>query len=119
MQHFSLKFLKFIVVLMGILIVIGFVVLGVELAKRIKNKSKTPSQTQTVETYLNLPEGARISRSFAENNRLFFVVCFPDETAKDKCRKNRLYITESKTGKIIHFFDTGFEPRPELYQSQH
>ncbi len=97
-----MQFLKALVVIMGVMIIAGFAILGVELYKRMSDpdrRSGTEAERtvlpagRTEEITLGLPAGARMGDPVAVGNRVVFRVTIPDAA-------DRLYVMDPRTGVI-------------------
>ncbi|MCW2236469.1 hypothetical protein [Azospirillum canadense] len=116
-----MQFLKALVVIMGVLIIAGFAVIGVELYKRMNdpsrgnpgaNPSANPSANadpdrvattpagRTEEVGLDLPPGTRMGDPVAVGNRVVFRVTIPDGV-------DRLYVMDPRSGAISTTVTTG------------
>lgn len=111
-----MQLLKTLVIVMGVLIVAGFAVIGVEVYKRIVDPARgsRPAATATAslappvepstpapavpsaaprEVVLDLPAGARIGEIVAVGNRVLFKVTLPQGP-------DRLYLMDPQTGAV-------------------
>ncbi|OYD84590.1 hypothetical protein [Azospirillum brasilense] len=97
-----MQFLKALVVIMGVMIIAGFAILGVELYKRISDpERRAAAETErsaapagrAEEVTLGLPAGARLGDPVAVGNRVVFRVTIPDAP-------DRLYVMDPRTGAI-------------------
>ncbi|WP_353857549.1 hypothetical protein [Azospirillum formosense] len=97
-----MQFLKALVVIMGVMIIAGFAILGVELYKRISDpERRAAAETERVaapagraeEVALGLPAGARLGDPVAVGNRVVFRATIPDAA-------DRLYVMDPRTGAI-------------------
>ena len=104
-----MQFLKVLVVLMGVMIIAGFAIIGVELYKRMSDPDRrsgaeperpVPAAGRTEEVVLGLPAGARIGDPVAVGNRVVFRVTTPDAP-------DRLYVMDPRTGAIAVTVTTG------------
>lgn len=96
---------------MGILIVVGFIFLGVELSKRIGAK-KNMADTETVDstiTYLNLPKNARVIKSFMDGGRLSLFVSYTEKGPEIVEKTQKIYLIDTKTGAIVQIYDLSSE----------
>ena len=113
-----MQFLKALVVLMGVLIIAGFAVIGVELYKRMNDPSRgnpganpDPDRVasapvgRTEEVGLDLPPGARMGDPVAVGNRVVFRVTIPDGV-------DRLYVMDPRSGAITTTVTTGKAANP-------
>jgi hypothetical protein len=105
------RFLKALIVIMGVLIVIGVTVLCIELVRRMNDpdrqaekateKASAASPTGVVRaTALGLPTGTRIGEVVVVGNRLVIKISLP---AGD----DRLYIVDPRTGAASELLTTG------------
>ena len=97
-----MQFLKALIVIMGVMIIAGFAIIGVELYKRMSDpdrRSGTETERavlpagKTEEVALGLPAGARMGDPVAVGNRVVFRVTIPDAA-------DRLYVLDPRTGAI-------------------
>lgn len=107
-----MQFLKALVVLMGVLIIAGFAVIGVELYKRMNDPDRraaadadrvaaaTTAAAKTEEVGLDLPAGARMGDPVPVGNRVLFRVTVPDGA-------DRLYVMDPRSGTITATVTTG------------
>lgn len=104
-----MQFLKALVVIMGVLIIAGFAVIGVELYKRMNDPSRgnpdpdrvaTAPAGRTEEVGLDLPSGTRMGDPVAVGNRVAFRVTLPDGV-------DRLYVMDPRSGAITSTVTTG------------
>lgn len=111
MRDNSIGYLKKIVIVMGILIVVGFVFLGVELSKRIaakKNMADTVTADSNI-TYLNLPKNARVIKSFMDGGRLSLFVSYAEKGPETTEKTQRIYLIDTKSGAIVQIYDLSSE----------
>lgn len=111
MRDNSIGYLKKIVIVMGILIVVGFVFLGIELSKRIaakKNIAETITADSSI-TYLNLPKNARIIKSFMDAGRLSLFVSYTENGSETAQKTQRIYLIDTKSGAIVQIYDLSSE----------
>jgi hypothetical protein len=108
------RFIKALVVIMGVLIIIGVAVLGVELAKRMNDPEraaeKAAEKAATAAAVslsaggkgaaLGLPQGARIGEVLTVGSRLIVKVSLP---AGD----DRLYLLDPRSGAASVLLTTG------------
>nr|WP_211114271.1 hypothetical protein [Azospirillum rugosum] len=101
---------------MGVLIIAGFAVIGVELYKRMNdpnrgNPGADPDRVasapvgRTEEVGLDLPAGARMGDPVAVGNRVVFRVTIPDGV-------DRLYVMDPRSGAISTTVTTGKATNP-------
>ncbi|MDQ2103260.1 hypothetical protein [Azospirillum isscasi] len=108
-----MQFLKALIVIMGVMIIAGFAILGVELYKRINDpERRSGAETEraagpagkTEEVALGLPAGARLGDPVAVGNRIVFRVTIPDAA-------DRLYVMDPRTGAVAVTVTTGAAAR--------
>lgn len=98
--------LKALVIIMGILIVAGFAVIGVELYNRMNDPERRDGVDRVaagrslLEVGLDLPAGTRIGEMLDVANRVVFRVSVPDG-------EDRLYILDPRTGAVLSTVTTG------------
>ncbi len=104
-----MKFLKALIVIMGVMIIVGFAVIGVELYKRMSDPDRRADATvdrvavpagKIDEVGLDLPAGSRIGDPVAAGNRVLFRVTLPDNS-------DRLYVMDPRSGAITTTITTG------------
>ena len=102
-----MKFLKALIVIMGVMIIVGFAVIGVEIYKRMTDPSRADTADRVVvptakidEVGLDLPAGSRMSDPVAAGNRVLFRVTLPDGA-------DRLYVMDPRSGAITTTVTTG------------
>ena len=104
-----MQFLKALVVIMGVLIIAGFAVIGVELYKRMNDpdrRATAQAETERVvtgkteEVGLDLPAGSRMGDPVAVGNRVVFRVTVPDSA-------DRLFVIDPRSGAITATVTTG------------
>ncbi len=108
-----MQFLKALIVIMGVLIIAGFAVIGVELYKRMNDPNRgnpsanadpdrvaTTPAGRTEEVGLDLPPGTRMGDPVAVGNRVVFRVTIPDGA-------DRLYVMDPRSGAISTTVTTG------------
>ncbi len=108
-----MKFLKALIVIMGVLIIAGFAVIGVELARRFSDPDRRADTADRVvvpagrsdEVALGLPPGSRIGDPVAAGNRVLFRVTVPDG-------EDRLYVMDPRSGAITVTVTTGTAAGP-------
>ena len=111
-----MRFLKALVVIMGVLIVVGVAILAVEIAKRMndperaaeKAAEKASATIGAVKgTALGLPQGARIGEVLNIGPRLVVKVSVPGGD-------DRLYLLDPRSGAVSGLLTTG---GPEALES--
>ncbi|WP_448203068.1 hypothetical protein [Azospirillum sp. sgz302134] len=103
-----MKFLKALIVIMGVLIIVGFAVIGAELYKRMNDPERRAAAdaervvpaAKAEEVGLDLPAGARMSDPVPVGNRVLFRVTVPDGA-------DRLYVMDPRNGAITTTVTTG------------
>ena len=107
-----MQFLKALVVIMGVLIIAGFAVIGVELYKRMNDPDRRSSASAEAERVvtgkaeevgLDLPAGSRMGDPVAVGNRVMFRVTVPDGA-------DRLFVLDPRSGAITATVTTGTVP---------
>lgn len=111
MRDNSIGYLKKIVIVMGILIVVGFVFLGIELSKRIAAKKNMADAVtpDSIITYLNLPKNARVTKSFMDSGRLSLFVSYSENGSEAAQKIQRIYLIDTKSGTIVQIYDLSSE----------
>ncbi|AWK89063.1 hypothetical protein [Azospirillum thermophilum] len=102
-----MQFLKALVVIMGVLIIAGFAVIGVELYKRMNDPARgTPEPDRPVagkaveDVVLDVPAGSRIGEIVVTGNRVLFKVTLPQGP-------DRLYVVDPRSGAVTATITAG------------
>ncbi len=109
-----MQILKALVVIMGVLIIAGFTVLGVELYKRIADPNRAASLAADseraassreaargpAEVTLDLPAGSRIGEMLVVGNRVLFKVTLSQGP-------DRLYVMDPRSGAVTATITAG------------
>lgn len=109
-----MRFLKALVVVMGVMIVVGVAVLAVEIVKRMNDPERAAERAAERASEktavalsaggkaaaLGLPQGARIGEVLAVGNRLAVKASLPDGD-------DRLYLLDPRTGTVSLLLTTG------------
>ncbi|RJF80907.1 hypothetical protein D3877_11755 [Azospirillum cavernae] len=106
-----MQILKALVVIMGVLIIAGFAVLGVELYKRMSDPNRaaaqaidseraTPSSRDPIDVTLDVPVGSRIAETLVLGNRVLLKVTLPQGL-------DRLYVVDPRNGAVTATISAG------------
>ncbi|MFD1623503.1 hypothetical protein [Azospirillum griseum] len=109
-----MQILKALVVIMGVLIIAGFAVLGVELYKRMTDPTRAATQAASqsgdgeragtgrdpVDVTLDVPAGSRIGDAQVIGNRILFKVTLPQGL-------DRLYVVDPRNGAVTATISAG------------
>jgi hypothetical protein len=105
------QILKALVVIMGVLIIAGFAVIGVELYKRMSDPNRAAAQAadserasssgrDPVDVTLDVPAGSRIAETLVIGNRVLLKVTLPQGL-------DRLYVVDPRNGAVTATISAG------------
>ena len=107
MRRGTLRALKVLVVVMGLLIVAGFAVIATELVLRMAStRTESAQATTPYDTSLGLPAGSRIVDLVATNDRVTLHVRLPDGS-------DRLVLIDPRSGSVTARFALSVSPNAE------
>jgi hypothetical protein len=102
-QAYAPLWLKVLVVVMGLLIVAGFIVIAAEIARRLSTPNAGRAPSATFSERIALPSGARVVSMIAAGDRLVVHVETPGGPAT-------AYIVDPRSGALLGTVD--FPPSP-------